>query len=451
MNNNTSPYIVAIEIGSSKIKGAVGQIDATGTLIVKGIEEERQHPNFVRYGCVQNVKEVAAELKRVITKLNNRIAPDEISAVYVAVGGRSLKTSPAILNLSLSTDTEVTNEIVDNLLDRARVDSPDMELLEVEPTEFQVDGKNQGVDPVGVMGHDITAKVNLVSCRSQLLRNLQLAVTDKLTLNINDYVVRPMALADLVLTNDEKRLGVMLVDCGAETTTVTIYKNGVLNYLATLPIGSRHITRDLTMLLPYTEERAEELKRAVGTANAMEAHRATMDEVDTTQINNIVSARAAEIITNINAQMEYAGVNPSDLPAGVVVVGGGSLLQGFAEELSRVTTLNVRRGTLPANVKINSSKVATGEDLDVISILYAIAMQDVFDLCTITPKTEQNFMAGDQTFEPETDNADEEDFEDEDEEIIEGKTPKRIFAKWLGKISGALKPNDNLGDDFDEE
>ena len=143
--SNTSSYIVAIEIGSSKIKGAVGQIDASGALTVKGIEEENQHPNFVRYGCVQNVKEVANELNRVIVKLNNRISPEKISAVYLGVGGRSLKTTPATLSLSLADDTEVTCEIVERLLSRARVAGTDMELLDVVPEEFQVDGKSQGV------------------------------------------------------------------------------------------------------------------------------------------------------------------------------------------------------------------------------------------------------------------------------------------------------------------
>ncbi len=445
--SNTSPYIVAIEIGSSKIKGAVAQIDPSGTLTVKGIEEENQHPNFVRYGCVQNVKEVANELNRVIVKLNNRISPEKISAVYLGVGGRSLKTTPATLNLSLADDTEVTHEIVEQLLSRARVAGTDMKLLDVEPEEFQVDGKSQGVDPVGVLGHEIAAKVNIVSCRNQLMRNLQLAVNEKLNISINGYVVRPMALADLVLTVDEKRLGVMLVDCGAETTTVAIYKNGVLNYLATLPIGSRHITRDLTALLPYTEERAEELKRAVGTANAMEAHRATMDEVDTTQINNIVSARAAEIITNINAQLEYAGLVATGLPAGIVLVGGGAMLQGFAEELGKVTTLSVRRGSLPATVRVTGSKISTSEDLDVISLLYVLSLQDKVKPCTIAPAKE---VPGDET---DGDSDEDNDFEDDFEEDFDDenqKPRKNIFSKLFGSLKNQVTSTpEDLGD-FDD-
>lgn len=383
---NKSPYIVAIEIGSSKIKGAVGRVDPSGTLTVTGIDEERLDPNYVRYGCVQNVKEVANLLNRVIAKLNNRIHPSKISAVYLGVGGRSLKSTSANLSIALADDTEVTPEIVDNLLNRATVTSPDFERLAVEPVEFLVDGKNRGVDPVGMLARELAAKASVVSCRSQILRNLQLSVNEKLELPINGYVVRPMAMADLVLTGEQKRLGAMLVDCGAETTTVAIYKGGVLVYLATIPLGSRHITRDL-MTLPVIEERADEIKRTIGDARPAEEHRGgTPDEIDTSKINNIVAARASEIVANIAAQTEYAGLTPSDLAEGIVIVGGGSMLKGFAETLAQTTGMNVRRGSLPTTVRLSGSKISTTEDLDVISLLYRLSLKDVLKPCTVEPE-----------------------------------------------------------------
>ena len=252
---NKSRHIVAIEIGSSKIKGAVGEVEPGGSLTVRAVEEEKQSPNYVRYGGVQNVKEVANVLNGIIMKLNNRISPAKVSAVYLGVGGRSLMAVQRQIDITLPEELEITHDMVDELLERAKSSlNPDREVVEVEPGEFVVDNMSITV-PVGTVGRTMSAEVNVINCRAQMLRNLNLAVTEKLGLKINGYVVRQTALAEMVLTDDE-RLGVMLVDCGAETSTVSIYKGGVLRYLNTVPLGSRHITRDI-MALHYSEERAE--------------------------------------------------------------------------------------------------------------------------------------------------------------------------------------------------
>lgn len=442
-----SPYIVAVEIGSSKIKGAVGHVDPSGTLIVKGIEEEHQHPNYVRYGCVQNVKEVANELNRVITKLNNRISPSKVSAVYLGVGGRSLKASLATLQLSLAEDTEVTNEMVEQLLGRATVASPDSEKLAVEPVEYIVNGKSQGTDSVGLLAHELAAKVNIVSCRSQILRNLQMSINEKLNLTINGYIVRPMAMADLVLTAEEKRLGVMLADCGAETTTVAIYRGGVLVYLATLPLGSRHITRDLTKL-SLTEDRADEIKRSIGNAGPEELRGDSAEESDRLRYNTVIAARTAEIVANIVAQIGYAGLTGSDLHSGIVIVGGGSMLKGFAETLSQLSTLSVRRGALPPSVKMLGSKISTTEDLDVISLLYELSLRRDLAPCTIDPaptlETESATSGPSDKSDRSDQPADEpDDFEDFDE-------PKARKRSWKDIFTGAWKSLSKAPDEFDK-
>lgn len=426
---NNSDLIVAIEIGSSKIKGAVGQVDSSGNLHVKSIEEEHQHVNYVRYGCVQNVKEVANELNRVITKLTNCIKPAKITAVYVGIGGRSLKSTSSHLKLSFNTDTEISSDIVARLLKQAKVIGDDVELLDIEPVEFQVDGKSQDADPVGILARELSADVTLISCRQQIRRNLELAIKDKLDLTINGVVVRPTAMADLVLTSDEKRLGAMLVDCGAETTTVSLYKGGALIYLATIPLGSRHITRDL-MTLPALEEKAEELKRMCGnvTPNAEESNN-TIVEVDVTKINKIISSRASEIIANISAQIEYAGMKHTDFPEGMVLVGGGAELRGFPELLAQQTAMSVRRGTLPATVRC--SKVSTGEDLDVIALLYSLTQKDNVLPCTVTPEPVVIEETANQETNDSDDFEDEEGFEDEEEMMSGSKSLKdRLKGLW---------------------
>ncbi|MBD5188437.1 MAG: cell division protein FtsA [Bacteroides sp.] len=439
---NRSNYIVAVEIGSSKIKGAVGKVDSAGILTVKGIEEEHQHPNHVRHGCVQNVKEVANELNRVITKLNNYISPAKISAVYLGVGGRSMKSVQTKVQMALADDTEITHEIVDSLLERAVVIDSSTERLAIEPVEYRVNGKIQSDEPVGNLGHELSATVNIVSCRNQLLRNLKLSVSEKLNLPINGYIVRPMALADLVMNSEERRTGAMLVDCGAETTTVAIYKGGRMRYLATIPLGSRHITRDLTSMFPL-EERAEEVKCTVGDAHPETSASKQPEEIDNAKINKIVVARASEIIANIGAQVNYAGMTVSDLPGGIIIVGGGAMLKGFAEALAQTTNMSVRRGSLPTTVRLAGNKISTAEDLDVISLLYYLAHRENISPCTQVPAppappvvntgSTNSASAGTTTAGTTTaagQPAEPDDFEDEEDEDLPGDIEPMKTGFW---------------------
>lgn len=175
----------------------------------------------------------------------------------------------------------------------------------------------------------------------------------------------------MALTDDERRLGCLFVDFGAETTTVAIYKNGAPVYLVTLPMGSRNITIDLTSL-NYIEERADEIKRNSGNAMPPEGiRRPGADGIDYTEVNNYVHARAAEIIQNILAQIEYAGLKAADLPGGIVIVGGGSRLRGFNDLLGKQGKMKVRMGSVQGPVRISDGAIHPADNLDVISLLLA--------------------------------------------------------------------------------
>ncbi len=178
----------------------------------------------------------------------------------------------------------------------------------------------------------------------------------------------------------------MLVDFGAETTTVSIYKNGFLTYFATLPIGSRCITRDI-MTLGYTEEKAEEIKRNIGDAiNAEPTIRKHDFDGDPAEVNNYVRARAGEIAANIIEQPKYAGLSlTNDLPAGIILVGGGSRLRGFPQLLqSQQSNVKVRLGSLPPEIRISDPRLQSIDTLDVISILNIAAR--VPQECTEMPE-----------------------------------------------------------------
>ncbi len=370
--------IVALEIGSSKIKGAIGEVEPTGALTVKAIEEEKL-TDSVRYGLIRNVAEVAEAITTVIKRLEARVPDRTITGVYLSVGGRSLMSKVVEVDRRLPDEMEITAALIEDITKEA-LEQPleDRKVVDVTPREFRVD--NAPVSrPVGTYGHQIQAKLNVISLRNQIWRNLNHVVKERLGLRIVDFFVRQIAEADLVLLSDEKRLGCALVDFGAETTTISIYKHGVLQYLATLPMGSRNITRDITAL-NHLEESAEELKISGGNAQPLADQSAPASSYqgsgqDFTEVNNYVSARAGEIIANIAARIKAAGFSAELLPAGIVIVGRGARLTNFNQRLQTETGMKVRAGVPGAKVRINDSRITSGDAVDVIAILAAAAAE----------------------------------------------------------------------------
>ena len=216
-------YIAAIEIGSSHIRAAVGRVDETGTLSVLGVEEECAI-DAVRYGAVQNVEEVSNRISKLKLKLENHqtIHPRKIKAVYVALGGRSTMGASATVERAYNEETEITADVLRQLNDEARAQAfSDRTVVQVLPRQFIVDNMDIA-NPRGTFGRDIHAEFNLITCKPMVQKNLVRAISDRQQLAIKGILVRQTALAALVLSSDEKKLGCMLVDFGAETTTVSI-------------------------------------------------------------------------------------------------------------------------------------------------------------------------------------------------------------------------------------
>lgn len=379
-------YIVALEIGSSKIKGAIGIVDPQGTLSVKAVEEEKLYDG-VRYGCIRNVVETAGAIRNVIGRLEMREPGRNVTGVYVSVGGRSLMAQGIEIERRLPQEMEITNDLIADMTgDALNYQLHERTIVDVTPKEFRVDNSPTN-RAVGMFGSHVSARLNLISCRTQLVRNLNHVLDERLHLPVHDMFVRQIAEADFVLYPEEKRQGCMLVDCGAETTTVSIYKNGVLLYMSTIPMGSRNITRDITAM-NYLEERAEELK--IDGGNALSSTEPTPMPsnglIDYGQINNYVAARAGEIIANINEQIKYAGLTPDRLPAGIILTGRGSKLNGFDRRLENLTTLKVRYGGPVNRVRILDGRINASDHVDVISILAAAAKDREVKECLSRPE-----------------------------------------------------------------
>lgn len=367
-------YIVAFEIGSSKVRGAVGIVDDSGIVEVIGIKDERIHGS-VRYGSIENM-DVAAAMTSVASSLeaSPRLSPHKITGAYVGVGARSLMSRQVDVQIALPEEMEISADVIDELRKKAAsTETSERDVIDVVPVRFTVD-KRQVVNPVGACGQTVGAKMTVVSCMPGVKRMLRRVISERMGLDIAGFVCRPLAEGATVLTEDERRLGCMLVDFGAETTTVAIYKNGVCQYVATLPIGSRNITLDLTAL-NFIEERAEELKKVSGNAMAGEQgpYGPSHDGIDYTEMNHYVHARCGEIIANIMAQVDYAGMKVSDLVSGIVIIGGGSQLHGFNDLLDKQSGMKVRQGSAQGALRITEGSIRNSDNIDVISVLMAAA------------------------------------------------------------------------------
>lgn len=366
-------YIAAIEISSSKILGAVGKTTGDGQLQVIAIEQDKG-VDGVRYGVIQNLEDTSLRVARVIDRLQKRpgIMPRLIKGVFVGLSGRSVRSIPTSVSINLPDDTEITEDILDRLKTDAKKTAidPSLEVIDAVPRIYKV-GKSETTTPKGTVGNRIQATYDLIVCRPELKRNLERTIHDKLGIRVEGYIVTALATGHLLLSTEEKRLGCMLADIGAETTTITLYAKGCLRYFATLPLGGRNITRDLQSLT-LLEEEAEDIKKSRGNAIAPDfPSTINMHGVKQSDVSNLIVARSEEIVANIVEQIEYSGLKDNDRPVKVVCIGGGSRLQNMDELISDHTGLPVVRGHLPKYVLVDDSKNLTADVEEVISVLYA--------------------------------------------------------------------------------
>lgn len=419
----TDRYIAALEISSSKVIGAVGAVGKSGQLEILAIRQEKSIDS-VRHGQIQNIEETSILINRVVESLerNPKIAPREITGVYVGLSGLSMKSIEKDVNLALPDDTEITDDILQRLKDKALEADIDnsLEIVEAVPRIYTV-GRQETNRPKGMMGNEISAIYDLIVARPILRNKLRRVVQDRLGLDIKGIVVTPLAVGDLVLNEHEKKLGCMLVDIGAETTNVTIYTRGYLVYYATIPLGGRNITLDLKDL-NMIEDKAEELKITFG--NAIATSNPSQEMVGPhrlSKISNYVVARSEEIVANIVEQVRYAGLTEKDIPEGIIVYGGGARLNGIVDLIGKFSGLNVRVASYPTSIRMSDPEAQGTENLQVSAILYEgtkLSDDDCLQIPTAPATEEPDSVSSESApVQPET---------------TEKKNPKNGIGKRLG-------------------
>jgi len=323
--------IVAIELGSSKISGVAGQIMTDGSLKVlayAGVPSS----SCIRHGAVYNLDKTANAIAEVVERLNS-ILSTNIEKVYVGYNAKGLKSIISKVEHQFEEETVVSQEVIDDMFQQcSEIEYDGYVNLFQESQEYVVDNKRgTETDPIGVACRSLGGSYLNILLKKQvadyIAQCFMMAQVD-----IVDGYVAPMAQADAILTDDDRQQGCVLVDYGADTTTVSVYKNGMLRYLRVIPLGSALITRDLATILKIEPEQAEQLKctyglcNLIGSQDASETIVVNDNKVLLKDIGDIIEARNEEIIRNVCAQIKASGYGEV-LYAGIVLTGGGSQLR----------------------------------------------------------------------------------------------------------------------------
>ena len=364
--------IVGIDLGSSAIRLAVGQV-ATGAdkrevlSIIGAVEVPSQG---ISKGSINSLEDVISAISASLEQVERQVGLP-VSEVYVSIGGMHMMVQPAKGVIGVSRpDGEIREEDIQRALESARalVNPANYDVIHILPKKFIVDGQTGVKDPVGMQGIRLEVEAHIIQGFSAHVRNLTKAVF-RTGLDVRELVFAPLAAAEAVTTSRQREVGTVVVNVGASTTSIAIYEDGDLLHAAVFPIGADHITSDIAIGLRTSLEVAEHIKRHYASANAEPMSR--YEEINLRElgadhaemvsrrfVSDIAQARAEEIFERVEKELkkiERSGM----LPAGVVLTGGGVKLGGMSDIARQVLRLPVSIG---AATTVTTPLVEVGQD-----------------------------------------------------------------------------------------
>ena len=335
-------FIVAIELGSSKITGIAGKKNLDGSIQVLACVKE-DSSSCIRKGVVYNIDKTAQCLTNIINRLEKQLKTG-ITQVYVGVGGQSIRSIRNLIAKDLPNGMQVTQDMVIELMDENRnMKYPDQQIIDAAAQEYKVDSQFQ-LDPVGIQCNRIEGNFLNILQRKSFYANLNKCF-ETAGINIAELYLAPLALADSVLTEAERRSGCALVDLGADTTTVSVYSKNILRHLAVIPLGANNITKDIASL-QMEESDAEKMKLKYASAftenndidNNMKYSIDQDRQVETRKFIEIVEGRLEEIIANVWCQVPEEFCDK--LLGGIILTGGGSNLRDIEKAFQNYTHID---------------------------------------------------------------------------------------------------------------
>lgn len=352
--------IVGLDIGTSKVVAIVGEVSPEGKLSIVGIGSHKSVG--LKKGVVVNIESTVQAIQRAIEEAE-LMAGCQIHSVYVGIAGNHIRSlnSHGIVAIK---DREVYSQDLDRVLDAAQAVAipADQRILHILPQEYLIDDQEGVKEPLGMSGVRLEAKVHLVTCAVNAGQNIEKCIR-RCGLDVESIILEQLASSYAVLTDDEKELGVCLVDIGGGTTDIAIFTEGAIRHTGVIPIAGDQVTNDIAMALRTPTQHAEDIKiryacalakltgaeetikvPSVGDRPARDLSRQALAEV--------VEPRYDELFTLVQAELRRSGFEDM-VAAGIVLTGGTSKMEGVIELAEEIFHMPVRLG---APININGLK-----------------------------------------------------------------------------------------------
>jgi cell division protein FtsA len=372
--SNENRMIVGLDIGTSKVVAIVGEISAEGEIEIVGIGSHRS--SGLKKGVVVNIESTVQSIQRAIEEAE-LMAGCQIHSVYAGIAGSHIRSMNSHGIVAIK-DREVRNQDVDRVIDAAQAVAipADQKILHILPQEFLIDEQEGVKEPLGMSGVRLEAKVHLVTGAVNAAQNIEKCIR-RCGLEVEDIILEQLASSYSVLTDDEKELGVCMVDIGGGTTDIAIFTEGSIRHTGVIPIAGDQVTNDIAMALRTPTPHAEDIKIKYACALAKMAGVEETIKVPSVgdrdprdlsrqALAEVVEPRYDELFTLVQAELRRSGFE--DLcAAGIVLTGGTAKMEGVVHLAEEIFHMPVRLGT-PQNIRgltdiVNNPIYSTGVGL----------------------------------------------------------------------------------------
>lgn len=368
---------VVIDIGTSKMVAVAGEKNELGKAEILGVAKTIS--KGIKRGVIFNIDETAHSIQNLISQIEDQIE-QEVTSASVAYAGQYMKTIDYQNSKFTSEEGIVSKFDIDHLYNEAKKVEfeQDYRIIQVIPTSFVIDNEITELNPVGITGREIIANYKLVIAPEIYITNLQ-RVFDKIGLEMEDVTLSSLAVAEAVITEEEKEMGAIVLDIGSGTTNLAIFHDNMLIHTAVIPFGGSVVTKDIkegcSILLKWAEQLKVKYGQALGDF-APDQKMVTIPghngwdpkEISFKSLAFIIQARLEEIIDSVNAEIEKSGVD-DQLGAGIVLTGGTSNLNNIISLVKFRTGMDARMGNLAFNPKCSKNQLQNIENLAAFGLL----------------------------------------------------------------------------------